>query len=430
MPCFFLGTMLDLKRWSAVILYDILLEKTVEIPHNYSCHLMKVTSMIELGDGLEKVYIERNNKKMAYGYTTGSCAAVAAKGAAILLLTGRKPSEITLMTPKGFRLRIHPELCEREGEEAVCAVRKDSGDDPDVTHGALVYARVRRSETEGVKIDGGVGVGRITKPGLEQPVGAAAINRVPRQMIREAVSDVCEAAGYPGGIFVEISIPAGVELAARTFNPRLGIEGGISVLGTSGIVEPMSEAALIESIHIEMRMRAKQGYSWLVITPGNYGADYIRENMDLDLDKAVKCSNFVGDTIDYAVELGLSGILFISHIGKIVKVAGGIMNTHSRDADCRMEILAAHSILAGCSAETARRILTCPTTDASLDVMEESGVLAPAMKTLMAKIREAYDRRSYGKLTIAALAFSKERGELGRTENFDEVYQKVKEAGF
>ncbi len=386
--------------------------------------------MIELGDGLEKVYIERNNKKMAYGYTTGSCAAVASKGAAILLLTGEAPEEITLMTPKGFRLRIHPELCQWEEDSAVCAVRKDSGDDPDVTHGALVYARVRKSDVPGVDIDGGIGVGRVTKPGLEQPVGAAAINRVPRQMITEAVSDVCDAAGYPGGIQVEISIPAGVELAARTFNPRLGIEGGISVLGTSGIVEPMSEAALIESIHIEMRMRAKQGFEWLVITPGNYGADYIRQYMDLDLEKAVKCSNFVGDTIDYAVELGLKGILFISHIGKIVKVAGGIMNTHSRDADCRMEILASHSILAGCSVETARRILTCPTTDASLDVMEEAGVLAPAMKTVMEKIREAYNRRSYGKLEIAALAFSKERGELGRTANYEEVYREVKKAGF
>lgn len=379
--------------------------------------------MIELGTNLEKVYIEKDNRKMAYGYTTGSCAAAAAKGAAQLLLTGEKPEEIRLMTPKGFLLRLVPEQCRMDGEEAVCAIRKSAGDDPDMTDSVLVYARVRKIPGEEILLDGGEGVGRVTKAGLEQNIGDAAINVVPRKMIREAVEDVRDNAGEPGGLSVVISVPGGEEIAKKTFNPKLGIVGGISILGTSGIVVPMSEAALIASIRLEMKQKALQGEEYLVIAPGNYGSDYIREHADLDLDDAVKCSNYVGETIDCAVELGLKGLLFISHIGKIVKVAGGIMNTHSRAADCRMEILASHSILAGCSAQTAREILTCPTTDAALDVMDRAGILRPAMQSVMAKIKEAYDHRSYGRLEIAALAFSKERGELGRTDNFEQVWE-------
>ncbi|MCD8052680.1 MAG: cobalt-precorrin-5B (C(1))-methyltransferase CbiD [Lachnospiraceae bacterium] len=374
-----------------------------------------------MGTGLEKIYVERNNRRMAYGYTTGSCAAAAARGAACLLLSGRAPEEIVLLTPKGIRLRLRPESCRMNGAEAVCCIRKDSGDDPDVTDGVLVWASVRCTEGKDIEIDGGTGVGRVTRPGLEQPVGAAAINRVPRQMIREAVLSVCEEWGYAGGLAVTISIPQGVELAARTFNPRLGIEGGISVLGTSGIVEPMSESALVASIEVELRMRAAAGDRFLVISPGNYGADYIREHLNLDLNRAVKCSNFIGETIDTAVELGVQGILFVSHIGKFVKVAGGIMNTHSRNADCRMEILAAHSLRAGCEAETARAILDCLTTDEALNLMEKVGVLHPAMETMMEAIAQACDRRAYGKLTFGILVFSKERGELGRTKNFEEV---------
>ncbi|MCD8009342.1 MAG: cobalt-precorrin-5B (C(1))-methyltransferase CbiD [Lachnospiraceae bacterium] len=374
-----------------------------------------------MGTGLEKIYVERNNRRMAYGYTTGSCAAAAARGAACLLLSGKAPEEIVLMTPKGIRLRLRPERCRMNGAEAVCCIRKDSGDDPDVTDGVLVWASVRCTEGNDIEIDGGTGVGRVTRPGLEQPVGAAAINRIPRQMIREAVLSACEEWGYDGGLAVTISIPQGVELAARTFNPRLGIEGGISVLGTSGIVEPMSESALVASIQVELRMRAAAGDRFLVISPGNYGADYIREHLDLDLNRAVKCSNFVGETIDTAVELGVQGILFVSHIGKFVKVAGGIMNTHSRNADCRMEILAAHSLRAGCDAETARAILGCLTTDEAMDLMETAGVLQTAMDSILEAIAQACDRRAYGKLTFGILVFSKARGGLGRTKSFEEA---------
>ncbi len=384
------------------------------------------THMREMGPGLDKIYIEKNQKKLACGYTTGSCAAAAAKGAALLLRTGRVPEEISLDTPKGIRLRLRPEFCRRQGGTAVCGVRKEAGDDPDVTDGVLVCASVSRTEGEEIEVDGGPGIGRVTRPGLEQPVGAAAINAVPRRMIREAVEEVFEEGE---GLRILVSIPGGEELAQRTFNPRLGIEGGLSILGTSGIVEPMSEKALVDTIRAEMQVRAAEGEHTLLVTPGNYGADYIREQMDLDLGRAVMCSNYIGETIDRAVELGFSGFILIGHIGKLVKVAGGIMNTHSRAADCRMEILAAHSILAGADAQTARGILACTTTEAALDVMEEAGVRPKAMESLVQAIAASCERRAGRKMEFGILVFSRGKGELGRTENLGRMLADCRRGG-
>ena len=200
-------------------------------------------------------YVVKQNKRLRCGYTTGSCAAAAAKAAAELLLGGENPEQVELLTPKGILLTLTPEDCRRGETWAGCAIRKDGGDDPDATNGILVYARVEQDNGSEILIDGGTGVGRITLPGLEQPVGAAAINRVPRAMIQNAVEEICEAYDYRGGLRVVISVPQGEEIAQKTFNPRLGIQGGISILGTTGIVEPMSETALIKSIEVEMGVR-------------------------------------------------------------------------------------------------------------------------------------------------------------------------------
>ena len=196
-----------------------------------------------------KEFIIRDGKKLRLGYTTGSCAAAAAKAAAWMLLSGSKKESIRLLTPKGMELTLAVEDICLSPDCVRCAIRKDSGDDPDITRDTLIYAEVRKTETVGIVIDGGQGVGRVTKPGLDQPVGAAAINSVPRLMIREAVEEVCGLFGYTGGMYVVISAPDGETLAKKTFNPRLGIEGGISILGTTGIVEPMSEQALVENTH-------------------------------------------------------------------------------------------------------------------------------------------------------------------------------------
>ena len=380
--------------------------------------------------GLEDYYVVRNQKKLRFGYTTGSCAAGAARGAAELLLGEDEIEEAELMTPKGILLHLELLDIKRDENAASCAVRKDAGDDPDTTNGILVYAKVEkfqiRSDMEDrIVIDGGTGVGRVTKPGLSQKIGEAAINPVPRAMILQAVEEIADRYHYEGGLKVTISVPEGEKIARKTFNPRLGIVGGISILGTSGIVEPMSEKALIDSIWVEMSQHAAMGEQYMLVTPGNYGADYLREHMALPFEKNIKCSNYVGETIDMAVDMGVKGILFISHIGKFVKVAAGIMNTHSHSADARMEVLCANAIRAGGDLACARSILQCNTTDEALRVLDENHILRETMKEITDRIQFYLDHRSYQQILLGAVIFSNEYGYLGQTEHAAELINKI-----
>ena len=370
--------------------------------------------------------VYKNNKKMRMGYTTGSCAAAASKAAAWMLLHGQILPEVELMTPKGIGLHLEVLEPKFSDSSASCAIRKDAGDDPDVTDGLLIYATVSRTVQPGVTLDGGEGVGRVTRTGLEQAVGDAAINKVPRQMIREGVEDVCRAAGYTGGLSVIISIPGGAELAQKTFNPRLGIVGGISVLGTSGIVEPMSEEALIQTIRVDIKMQLAGGRSYLVLVPGNYGLDFLEDYEPEVLKRSVKYSNFLGEAIDAAVEFGAKGILLVGHIGKLVKLAAGIMNTHSRNADARMDILTAHAAVLGADQETAARLMDCITTDEALDILKEKGLLDPVMKRLMERMEFYVDHRSGKSLERGILTFSLEQGVLGESTDVRRLIACVK----
>lgn len=375
-----------------------------------------------MGTGLENYYIVKNNKKMRFGYTTGSCAAAACKGAAEMLLGGKIIQQVELMTPKGILLTLTLEEIQMEENEVTCAVRKDGGDDPDTTNGILVFASVKKIK-KNIIIDGGIGVGRVTKPGLNQAIGEAAINPVPKAMIKKSAEEIADKYDYEGGFEIIISVPEGVEVGKKTFNPRLGIVGGISILGTTGIVEPMSEAALIESIRIEMQQRFRQGDQYLIITPGNYGADYLRNHMDIPFEKNIKCSNYVGETIDMAINMGVRGILFVSHIGKFVKVAGGIMNTHSHSADSRMEILSSNAIRAGADLKCAKKILDCNTTDEALEVLTEYKILESTMKIVMDKIQYYLNHRSYEQIQLGAVLFSNVQGYLGQTESAAELIE-------
>lgn len=325
-------------------------------------------------------YIYKNQKKLRWGYTTGTCAAAASLAAAVMLLRGRRMEQVSLTTPKGVRLDLEVEEMET-GENCVCCgVRKDAGDDPDVTDGLMVYSQVRLPdadsggagdareagdnteagddrnacgdyvyEKDGLRLilSGGVGVGRVTQCGLSCEVGKAAINPVPRQMIFEQVAGVCRESGFKGVLSIEIRVPEALKVADKTFNSRLGIQGGISILGTSGMVEPMSETALLDTIRLELRQRIRKGEKNLLVTPGNYGESFVGTVLGLGLGQAVKCSNFIGSTIDMAVEEGAESMLLIGHGGKLIKLAAGIMNTHSSWADGRMEILAAHGAACG-----------------------------------------------------------------------------------
>ena len=325
-------------------------------------------------NGLEHYSKQVDNRKLRLGYTTGSCAAAAAKASAYMLLSGKVVDYINLMTPKGISLHLEVLDVEWGRGFVSCAIRKDAGDDPDVTDGVLIYAKVSyhressfseqyNKNQNKIYIGAGVGVGIVTKPGLEQPQGAPAINRVPRQMITEELTRLCKYYQVSQCLDVEISVPQGVDLAEKTFNPRLGIMGGISILGTTGIVEPMSESALISSIHLELKQQAELGKKSLVVTPGNYGQEFLQKHFPLKIEDAVKCSNFVGETIDYAAELGIEDILFVAHIGKFIKVAGGIFQTHSKIADARVEILTANAVLAGASQSLLKELMQVVTTE-------------------------------------------------------------------
>ncbi|MCD7745553.1 MAG: cobalt-precorrin-5B (C(1))-methyltransferase CbiD [Lachnospiraceae bacterium] len=443
--------------------------------------------------GIEEQFVMKKNKKLRCGYTTGSCAAAAAKAAVWMLLTGRSCYRTDLMTPKGIRLHLPVEEQKISANSASCAVRKYAGDDPDATDGVLVFARAEFAEgpvysgeaaqaldfvfsrvpdrksfsdmeeeissvndvpvpvidsTSGIMtanrkgpriyIEGGIGVGRVTKPGLEQPVGAAAINRVPREMITREVASVCEECEYSGSIKITISVPEGVEIAKRTFNPHLGIQGGISILGTSGIVVPMSEDALIASIRVEMKQKVAQGEQYILITPGNYGADFIRRGAPdsdaggaeslrcLNADDSMKCSNYVGETLDIAEELGVKGILFVAHIGKFIKVSGGIMNTHSAHADCRAELMAAQAARAGAPFEIVRKLLDTNTTEEAVGILKDAGWLEPTMAEVANQVKFHLQKHCRGALKTEAILFSNQYGYLGETDGADAMAKELR----
>ncbi len=362
-------------------------------------------------------YIVKDGKRLRLGYTTGSCAAAAAKAAAYMLLSGGLKEEISLLTPKGIFLTLKVEEIRRSEKSVSCAIRKDSGDDPDVTDGTRIFAAVTKSRIPGVQIDGGAGIGRVTKPGLDQKVGSAAINSVPRSMIRENVEEVMALFDYHGGISVTVSAPEGEMLAKKTFNPRLGIVGGISILGTSGIVEPMSEQALIETIRVELRQRRESGARYVLLTPGNYGSDFIRDTLGLKETQFVQVSNFIGDAIDICRELGFSGAMLIGHIGKLVKIGGGMLNTHSKYGDCRMEILAAQAGAEGLPQEKLREMLECVSCDEGLRILQEAGLLKPTMERLTRRIAFHLQYRAGTNLEMGCALFSREYGLLGKSDN-------------
>lgn len=378
------------------------------------------------GDGMEE-YIEKDGKCLRLGYTTGSCAAAAAKAAVWMLLTGMRREQISLITPKGLDLLLDVKEIDMTEESVSCAIEKDSGDDPDVTKGALVFATVSRSAGNGIHIDGGEGVGRVTKRGLDQPIGNAAINSVPRQMIRENVEEVCKLADYHGGISVVISVPEGENLAKKTFNPRLGIVGGISILGTTGIVEPMSEQALVDTIKVELKQRRADGAEYVLLVPGNYGSDFIRDGLGIDPAIAVQTSNFIGDALDMCRELRFKGALLIGHIGKLVKIAGGMFNTHSKYGDCRMDILTAQAAACGISPTGAQEMLECVACDDALRILQEEGIYEMTLNRLTEQVNKLLAIRVGGELETGAVLFSKIYGPLGQTNNTKKLIKQIME---
>ncbi|MGL4607550.1 MAG: cobalt-precorrin-5B (C(1))-methyltransferase CbiD [Eubacteriaceae bacterium] len=372
--------------------------------------------------------IEKKGKTLRYGYTTGSCATGATKAALEMFLSKEKIETINIDTPKGWPLHLvlHDQKITETG--ASCSIIKDAGDDPDITNGIKIVSKVMPSSKEGITFSRGEGVGVVTSVGLSIPPGEPAINPVPREMITREIKKVLEnysdsGVECPKGWVVEISIPQGKALAKRTFNPKLGIEGGLSVIGTSGIVEPMSEEALLASLKLEALVLKAKGYKEIIFVPGNYGKDFSK---DLNLNEAVmiKTSNYMGFMLDIAETIGFEKILLVGHLGKLVKIAGGIFNTHSSIADGRMEILAAHCALLGGKKETIREIMEAKTTDEATDILFKEDI-PEYFNHLAEVVKKKAMARVYGNIEIEVILFSKTHGGLGETAFAEEARKRL-----
>ncbi len=375
---------------------------------------------------MNEMYVYRNSEKLRCGFTTGTCAASASKASAFMLLSGIKTDFSDIITPSGAELHIPVSEQIMNSEFSSCSVKKDSGDDPDITNGVLVYSKVKLI-SEGVKILGGEGIGIVTRDGLDQPVGEYAINSVPRKMIKQAVCEVAEEFGYSGGFEIEISIPQGVELAKKTMNSHIGIMGGISVIGTTGIVEPMSNKAMIDTIKLEQNVLKKTGARNLLLTLGNYSDTYIKDNLPFDLKKSVKCSNYIGDAIDTALENEFESVLVVGHIGKLVKLGAGIMNTHSSFADGRMEVIITCGVLAGMSTDILKKIPDCATVDAALDIVKDAGFLDAVLDILIKKIEYYLKLKVRESIKIGAVVFSFKHDFTLKTSDADELIKLISE---
>lgn len=407
-------------------------------------------------------FVYRDKKLLRCGYTTGTCAALAARAAVGFLITGKAPESSSVLTPLGKWIEVPVECPEREqGPDgpvwAKCGVRKDAGDDYDVTDGLLIVCRAEfaepgeqnpgaafekvYSDSEAdplqpyVEITGGEGIGTVTKKGLNQPVGQAAINEVPRRMIREAVCGILEEAGVSKPVRITVSAPEGRRAAQKTFNPILGITGGISILGTTGIVEPMSDDALVETIHAHMKVLAAAGRRYLAAAPGNMGVEAFCEYLygkSVNGDKPgndewILCSNFIGRTIDLAAECGFSGLLLAGHLGKLVKLGNGIMNTHSREGDGRIDTLISCGLEAGAESSLLRKIQAANTTEEAMGIYGEEAFLEPVVQILLNRIEAHMKRRAPESLKTGVVLFSLETGYLGETAAAGELMERIKD---
>lgn len=385
--------------------------------------------------------VHKNQKELRRGFTTGTCSAVAAVAGCYELLMGMEKNDVTIDTPKGIRLDVAVEKVSASETTCEYRVKKDSGDDPDVTNQAYIHVKVEKigcgdakelsnvfiSEYDNqVFLAGGTGVGRVTKEGLEQKVGMPAINVVPRKMIFQGVHDILDVSDYDGALLITITVPEGETLAKQTFNEQLGIQGGISILGTSGILEPMSEKAIIDTIEVEIRQLSNTGCKNLLVTPGNYGQVYASKYLNLDLSESVKSSNYIGDTIDLAISYGMESFLLVGNIGKLIKLAAGIMNTHSKVADARGEIMAVHTVLCGGTKEMADKIMGCVNTEQMLKLLEEWNLREGVIQSILKKIQEHMQLRIKDKMEFGVILFSESFGYLGQTENAGTLLEKYR----
>ncbi|MBB5227167.1 cobalt-precorrin-5B (C(1))-methyltransferase CbiD [Treponema ruminis] len=431
--------------------------------------------MAEQKNPTKSFFLLKKTSEPEIGFTTGTCAAAASLAATRMLLTQKNVSYVTLLTPKGIKVFLEIENQSFTKNSATCSVKKFSGTDPDVTNGIEVFSTVRKitdnqivtnfqrddisnqiskqnkslQQAAGsvdeipIKITGGKGVGKVTLPGLDQKPGASAINSVPRRMILDGVKreigffleqngEICDFKKVFPGLEVEISVPGGEEIAKQTFNPKLGIVGGISILGTSGIVEPMSEQALLDTIQVEINVRKAQGFEVLPVVPGNYGADFLQSEFGFSVETAVHSSNFVYDSLLMAKNSGFKKLLFCGHLGKLVKVAGGIKNTHSKYGDHRMEIISqvAEDFIPKEQLSSIKKELSaCISTEQAVKILDSLDECQEIRNKIMAEITRRIQKNmiewTEGGLEIEVIVFTKEQGLLGESQGARNFCSKI-----
>lgn len=377
----------------------------------------------------EYVYID--GKKYRRGYTTGSCAAAASKAATHMLLTKNKIDKINIDTPKGIPLSLNVYNIELTENKAKCSIEKDGGDDIDATHSMHIYAEaelIDRTNDEDIIVEGGIGVGVVTKKGLSVEVGKPAINPVPMRMINSEVrkvigEDFKDNLGKNKSLKITICAPEGVEIAKKTFNPRLGIIGGISILGTTGIVEPMSDEGWKKSLSIELEMKKAQGLESIILVPGNHGEKFIKEKLNLDMKYVVRTSNFVGYMLKEAQRIGFKKILMAGHIGKYIKISAGIFNTHSKIADARSEILISNLAMMGAPYEFLKKIEGCVTAEAAVEVINESNY-TDFYDLISNKCKLKIDQYLLDEeIDVEVMIFSMDKTLLGKSDNADSLVE-------
>lgn len=361
-------------------------------------------------------YVLVDGRRMKRGYTTGMCAAAAAKAATLLLFGGGPLTSVAVTTPTGIALDLPVARQESGDGYALCGVLKDGGDDPDVTHGLVICAVARPSDRPGVVLRGGMGVGVVTKPGLSIPVGDAAINPVPRAVITREV----EAVLPPGrGVEVTIEVPEGERVALRTLNPKMGVVGGISILGTSGIVEPMSEEAFKNSLVPQLSVARAKGFDIAVLVPGRKGERAAVDRYGFPPDAVVQMGNFVGFMLNESRRAGMRGVVLMGHHGKLVKVAAGVFHTHSKVADARLETIAAQAALLGAGREAIAAVMAGGSAEETLGVLRAFGLVGvfPLLaERASRRAREYLERCGDGEMAVGTALLSLEGELLGADE--------------
>lgn len=365
-------------------------------------------------------YIVKNGKELRYGYTTGSCATAVSAAATEMLLTGKKIEEVVIRLPSTEQVIFQLVDIEINKEFVSCATIKDGGDDPDVTHGAKIYGKVSYGG-KGINLIGGEGIGTVTAKGLQCEVGQPAINPTPRKMIIKNVEKVLAENNCDSSLDIELSVKNGKEIAEKTYNGRLGIVGGISILGTTGIVEPMSEKALVDTIKIMIDKQYSVDPNAILISPGNYGEKFCKDYLTLDINKAVKISNYIGEALDYIKYKGFKKILLVGHTGKLVKIAAGVMNTHSSYADGRMEIIGIHSGLAGAGVETLENIMKAVTTDQAFDIIKDKDYYCTVKDSILEKVLYHLNFRLKNEVDIQVVMFTTDKEHIIMSENADKL---------